>query len=89
MNDPTEPHPDDRDEWAPGNHIVEPTDKTERAYQAYGAVTRYGRCPVCGRERPLEADGTIVDHDHNITDHVGKYRQRCSGSGQFPEKDAS
>jgi len=67
----------------PDNH------RRERAQAAYGAVTRFGICPVCGRERPLEVDGTLVDHDHNITDHVGKYRQRCSGSGRYPEKDAS
>jgi hypothetical protein len=64
-----------------------PADNNERAYQSYGAVTRMGVCPVCGRERPLDTDGTLVDHDHLITDHAGKYRQRCAGSGRFPELD--
>jgi hypothetical protein len=56
----------------------------ERAYQAYGAVTRFGTCPVCGLERPLAADGTMIGHDRTETTESGDVRTTCPGTGQEP-----
>ena len=64
-----------------------PPDNTERAYQSYGAVTRMGVCPVCGLERPLADDGTMLGHDRTEQSESGPVRTMCPGTGKPPAGD--
>ncbi len=56
-------------------------DRRERTQNAYNAVTRFGICIICGKERPLTDDGTVIAHDRTVDDA----RRKCPGSDNAPQ----